>query len=191
MLIWPQLPIYFSGCYVDGNPLQDYGGFAHSFVFPPSRRALERDDEKNATWRRSNASPSLNKETAPSKGWWWPTVAVRLSICSHGTDTTLLGFKNLAEAKRTPCIGTSTPSQFQIESTSPYGLKKTECCKPYASPSKNTEIDSVAATGCTGCLDFSGHHHFYIQMVWQADRARCLSLAASVHLICTAGVFWV
>ncbi len=62
-------------------------------------------------------------------------------------------------------IGASNPSQFQIEITCPYGLIKTECCKPYTSHAKNTEIDSVAATGCTGCLDISGHHHFYVQMV--------------------------
>jgi hypothetical protein len=25
--------IYYPGCYVDGHPLQAYGGFAHSFVY--------------------------------------------------------------------------------------------------------------------------------------------------------------
>ena len=74
-------------------------------------------------------------------------MAVRLSICSHGTDTTLLGFKNLLEAGSTRCIGTSTPSQFQIESTSPYGLKKIECCNPHVtSPQSNGMAESFVKT---------------------------------------------
>ena len=28
--------IYYPGCYVGGHPLQAYGGFSHSFVYPPS-----------------------------------------------------------------------------------------------------------------------------------------------------------
>ena len=28
-----QESVYYPGCYVDGGPLQAYGGFAHSFVY--------------------------------------------------------------------------------------------------------------------------------------------------------------